>query len=86
MHYHFTLRVRLESNQLDADRLMHRLAEAGCQDALVGIGRLPRVALAFSREANCAQDAVATAFEQVRQALPGVRMVEVSRVAVHAHG
>lgn len=80
MRYEFTLRIRLLSPSVDHARLLRALATAGCDDALVGLGRLPRVALSFDRESHCASAAVATALAQVRSALPNVRVAEISRV------
>jgi hypothetical protein len=40
------------------DALVERLAEEGCDDALVGIGPPGRLALGFVREASSAHDAI----------------------------
>ena len=36
--YSFILRYRLSAEDRDADALVERLGEAGCTDALVGVG------------------------------------------------
>ena len=38
MEYEFTLKFALPANHRPADELIERLGEAGCEDALVGIG------------------------------------------------
>ena len=78
MEYEFTLRYRLADNDLDADALMQRLQEAGCDDALLGTGLPGRVALAFIREATDADAAVRNALADVRRAVPSAELMEVS--------
>ena len=58
MEYTFTLKYQLAADDRDADALVERLGEAGCDDALVGIGQPGRLALEFTREAADADDAV----------------------------
>lgn len=38
MEYTFTLKYQLTEDDSDPDGLVERLGEAGCDDALVGIG------------------------------------------------
>ena len=77
MEYNFTLKYRLSDEDRDADALVERLGEAGCTDALVGIGIVGRLALEFTREAESAQIAVRSALEEVRAAIPSAELVEV---------
>ena len=39
MEYTFTLKYQLADADRDADALVERLGETGCDDALVGIGQ-----------------------------------------------
>lgn len=78
MEYTFTLKYRLAEDEGDMDDLLERLAEAGCEDALAGIGQPGRLALEFTREAGSAEDAVRSALEDVRRAAPAVRLIEMS--------
>ena len=78
MNYLFTLKYQLNPDELDMDALLERLGEAGCDDALVGVGQPGRIALAFTREAACAQDAVTTALADVRNALPNATLYEAT--------
>ena len=64
MEYTFTLKYQLADEDRDADALVERLGEAGCDDALVGIGQPGRLALSraaargrrpASRSARCAR-------------------------------
>ncbi len=57
---------------------MERLGEAGCDDALVGIGQPGRLALAFTREAPSAQAAMRSALADVKRAIPEARLIEAA--------
>ncbi|CAI8902256.1 Transcriptional regulator [Pseudomonas sp. IT-P218] len=74
----FTLAYQLPSDYNDMDAIMDRLAEAGCDDALVGIGQPGRLALEFVREAASAHDAIEGAIEDVRRALPNARLIKAA--------
>ena len=76
--YEFTLKFRLPEADADPEKFLDALAEAGCDDATVGIGQPGRVALAFAREARTAFEAVASAVRDVKRAIPGVELVEAS--------
>jgi hypothetical protein len=54
----------------DPDLLVERLAEAGCEDALIGTGHAGRLALEFTREAPSAGAAVRSALRDVRRGAP----------------
>lgn len=74
----FTLHYELSSDESDIDVLVERLAEEGCDDALVGVGQPGRLALEFIREAPSADDAIAGAIEDVRRAVPNARLIEAA--------
>lgn len=76
--YAFTLKWSLPPSVRDMDDVAERLAAAGCDDALVGIGRKGRIALDFIREAECASDAVLSAIADVRSALTEATLVEAA--------
>ena len=78
MEYTFTLKYQLVDDDRDLDALVERLGEAGCDDALVGIGQPGRLALEFTREAADADEAVRSALADVRQAAPSARLIEVA--------
>jgi hypothetical protein len=77
MEYDFTLKFKLAAGDCDADKLMERLGEAGCDDALVGIGQPGRIALNFTRKADTAQRAVVSALADVKKAIPKAKLLEV---------
>ena len=78
MEYTFTLKYQLTDDDREARALVERLGEAGCDDALVGIGQPGRLALEFTREAADADEAVRSALADVRQAAPSARLIEVA--------
>ena len=78
--YEFTLKFSFpdEGHVDDIDELVERLGEAGCDDALVGIGKSGRLALDFTREAESAFDAISSAIATVRKTIPDARIVEAT--------
>jgi hypothetical protein len=74
--YTFTLKYRLPEDERDTDALVERLGEAGCTDALVGIGSPGRLALEFTRGAASAMEAVRSALSDVKTAVPSAILVE----------
>jgi|JI10StandDraft_1071094.scaffolds.fasta_scaffold159157_3 predicted DNA-binding transcriptional regulator AlpA len=76
MEYAFNLKFKLAPGELDHDAIMMRLGEAGCDDALVGLGVAGHVGLEFIREAESADDAIVSAIDDVKKALPGAQLVE----------
>ncbi len=78
MEYHFTLTYQLTPADSNSQELVERLGEAGCTDALVGIGLAGRLALEFDREAERAETAVLSAMADVQRAVPTARLIEVA--------
>ena len=76
--YEFTLRFRLPDPDADPRRLVAALARTGCDDAVLGLGQRGRIALAFTREARSALQAISSAIRAVRRAIPGAELVEAS--------
>jgi len=77
MEYTFTLRYQL-CGDIGHDEMVELLAEAGCDDALVGVGQPGRIALEFTREANSAEAALLSALADVRKAVPRARLIEAA--------
>jgi predicted DNA-binding transcriptional regulator AlpA len=76
MEYAFTLKYSLAAEDSDHAQLVERLAQAGCDDATIGIGQTGRIALAFTRDSANAWSAIYTAMQDVKQAIPAARLVE----------
>jgi predicted DNA-binding transcriptional regulator AlpA len=78
MEYSFTLKYQLSPDAQDTDDLIDQLAQAGCDDALIGSGRPGRLALEFTREAASAKIAVQSAIQDIHTVMPDARLVEAS--------
>jgi predicted DNA-binding transcriptional regulator AlpA len=78
MEYTFTLKYQLADDGGDPAALVEGLGEAGCDDALVGVGQPGRLALEFTREAADAEAAIFSALADVRCAVPSARLIEVA--------
>ncbi|WP_367143774.1 helix-turn-helix transcriptional regulator [Pantoea stewartii] len=76
--YCFTLRFELPETPAPIDTLLEKLAEAGCDDALVGAGTAGKLALEFTRQAMSASDAIDSAIRDVQVAIPGAVMIEAA--------
>jgi hypothetical protein len=76
--YEFSLRFSLSQDEAHSDDLIERLGDTGCDDALIGIGHAGRIAFEFAREADSAYSAILSAIRDVKRALPGAELVEVS--------
>ncbi|MBN1461354.1 MAG: DNA-binding protein [Armatimonadetes bacterium] len=72
------MRFSLPRGEAHSGELIERLCDAGCDDALIGIGHAGRIALDFTREADSAYGAILSAIADVKRALPGAELVEVS--------
>lgn len=72
MEHEFTLRFRLDpaDNVGDVDDILERLGEAGCLDALVGVGAPGEIVLDFTRSATSLEQAIRIAVADVESAIP----------------
>ena len=75
--YEFTLTLSLPNADADPEEHLDALFEAGCDDALVGVGVSGTLALEFNREAESAPAALQSAIDAVAEAIPAARLVEV---------
>ncbi|WP_321885809.1 helix-turn-helix transcriptional regulator [Paraburkholderia bannensis] len=78
MNYVFTLKYQLAPDDCDQEQLVERLAQAGCDDATIGVGLPGRIALAFARDSASAWEAIYTALQNVKEAVPSARLVEAA--------
>lgn len=76
--YEFTLKFRLPDADANTEQFIDALADAGCDDATVGVGQQGRIDPAFTREAANAADAILSAAQDVRAAVPGPELVEAA--------
>lgn len=78
VEFTFTLKYELQAS--DTDALVERLAEEGCGDALVGVGQSGRLSLEFAREAGSVKEAVESALDDVRRAVPDAKLIAATPV------
>lgn len=76
--YDFTLKFNLSHASEDASSYTDALYENGCDDALVGIGKLGCISINFVREAESALAAISSAIENVKAAIPDAVLVEAT--------
>jgi predicted DNA-binding transcriptional regulator AlpA len=76
--YEFTLKFDLRNQYAEPASFVDKLAENGCDDALIGIGKKGYIALDFIREANSAYDAVCSAISDIKKVIPNAVLVEAS--------
>ena len=76
MEHTFTLRYRLADDDWDYPELVERLGAAGCGDAMVGIGKPKHITIKFTRDADNAERALASARADVARALPTAKLID----------
>jgi hypothetical protein len=76
--YEFALRFVVPSIEVVSDELVERLGDAGCDDALIGVGHAGRIALEFARTSDSAHEAIVSAIRDVRGVLRDAELVEVT--------
>ncbi len=74
----FEFTIKFSLGDADAESYVDRLYGAGCDDALIGIGKTGMIALDFIREADNALEAVMSAVEDVKRAIPDAQLVEAT--------
>jgi len=77
-YFQFTLKFSLPGQDVVSEAFLERLAEGGCDDALIGFGQAARLALNFDREAESAFLAISSAIEDVKRVIPEARLVEAA--------
>lgn len=75
--FEFTLKFTLPEEK-SAESYINKLAESGCDDALIGIGQQGRIALQFSREETTASEAILSAIADVKRAIPNGVLIEAT--------
>lgn len=78
MNFEFTLTFQLPHNAPPTEQLVEALAQAGCDDAIIGTGHPARIALEFCREAPSAEKAIESATDDVKRAIPDAALIEAA--------
>jgi len=74
--YTFVLNFSLPDRQADPEAYLDALYEAGCDDAAIGVGQFGMIGLDFTRAAASAEEAIRSAIDNVRSAIPGATLVQ----------
>jgi len=80
VEYAFTLKYQLPDDD-SVDDVVERLGAIGCDDAMVGIGRVGLLSLDFTREATSAETALVSALSDVKRAVPSAKLIETTFAA-----
>lgn len=75
-HYKFLLNFTLPGHQDDPERYLSALHDSGCGDAAVEVGQYGMIGVDMTCAADSAENAVRTAVENVRSAIPGATLVQ----------
>lgn len=81
-NYSFVLKYDLPDHASSPGQHLDTLYEAGCDDALIGIGVHGRLALDFTRQSTSAFEAISSAMLDVKKAMPMSRMVEATTIMI----
>jgi hypothetical protein len=77
MEFDFGLKFRIGADA-DLSEIIERLGEAGCNDAVVGIGRPGRIAMEFARDGASLEEAIRSAVAEVQRAIPSAELLAIS--------
>ncbi|WP_223209978.1 AlpA family transcriptional regulator [Picosynechococcus sp. NKBG042902] len=75
-YYNFELSFRLPGVNTNPEQYLDALFEAGCDDAMIGIGRNGFIGADFSRESESLELAVESAIKDIESAIPGAVLIE----------
>jgi len=75
--YQFQLVFSIHPNE-DAEQYLDALFEAGCDDALISIGKPGYLAADFTRESSSAYEAIKTAIEAVTKAISHAKLIKAA--------
>lgn len=75
--FNFELIFKLVDNQ-DSNEYLDVLFENGCDDATISTGQLGMLNLSFTREAISAVEAIESAINDLKKAIPSAKLVEAT--------
>ncbi len=76
--YDFTLIFQLTEPDVNPEIYVEALYEAGCDDALIGTGKLGYLSLNFLRESNSAFEAISSGINNVKSVLTEAELIHIS--------
>ena len=75
--YDFALIFKLLENE-NAEEYLDKLYEAGCDDAVIGMGKIGYISVDFIREAESCYEAVESAIANVKEGISHAKLIYVS--------
>lgn len=76
--FDFELIFKLTDGEQDSSKYLDALFENGCDDATISVGQLGMISLSFTREAIDASEAIQSAINDIKQAIPTAKLVEAN--------
>ena len=76
--YDFTLKFKLQDSDINPETYIDKLYDSGCDDAIIGTGKKCYISLNFIREASSAYQAVSSAIENIKNAIPQAVLINVA--------
>lgn len=76
--YDFTLTFKFNNPNVNPESYLDLFYEAGCDDALIGIGKTGYMSFNFIRESSSAFEAISTAINNVQSVINDVELINIS--------
>lgn len=76
--YDFTLKFKLQDSDINPETYIDKLYDSGCDDAIIGTGKKGYISFNFIREASSAYQAVSSAIENIKNAIPQAVLINVA--------
>jgi len=76
--FDFTLKFAFSNINTEAENYVESLGKAGCDDAIIGIGKKGKIAFQFCREAKDASEAIFSAIKEINSVIADARLVEAT--------
>jgi predicted DNA-binding transcriptional regulator AlpA len=76
--FDFELIFKLVDGKKVPDEYLDALFENGCDDATISTGQLGMISFSFTREAFSASEAIESAINDVKKAIPSAKLIEAS--------
>jgi hypothetical protein len=73
--YEFILKFDLPDLNADPEQYVEALYEAGCDDAVIGIGKIGHISFSFIRESDTEENAISSAIAGVKKVIPRAILV-----------
>jgi hypothetical protein len=76
-NFELTLAFELHDKAEDPALYVDALGETGCDDAIIGVGKVGRIGFSFVREAQSEKDAISSAIQDIKSVIPDAKLIEI---------